>query len=69
MRNRIVHKFTLTTLLGVFALGTLTACGIKGELKTPPPLWGDQKQVDQNQADIPSAEKQNSEKSKQESNN
>jgi len=54
MRNRFVHKFALTALLGAFALGTLAACGIKGDLKTPPPLWGDKAK----------AEKQNPEKSK-----
>ena len=64
MRNRFVHKFALTALLGAFALGTLAACGIKGELKTPPPLWGDQNKAEKSQADKTKAEKQNPEKSK-----
>jgi len=38
MRNRFSHKLTIATLVGAFALG---ACGIKGNLDTPPPLWGD----------------------------
>jgi len=42
MRNRISHNFsrrlTIAALVGAFALG---ACGIKGQLDTPPPLWGD----------------------------
>jgi len=64
MRNRFVHKLTISTLLGVFALGTLSACGIKGGLKTPPPLWGDQTQTDNNQAEKTQVEKQDTEKSK-----
>jgi len=36
MRNRL----TIFALLSAFAL---SACGIKGELKTPPPVWGDEK--------------------------
>jgi predicted small lipoprotein YifL len=36
----------MSALLGVFALGTLSACGIKGDLKTPPPLWGDKAKVE-----------------------
>ena len=27
-------------LLAIIGALTLTACGIKGDLKTPPPLWG-----------------------------
>ncbi|PHQ66787.1 MAG: argininosuccinate lyase [Robiginitomaculum sp.] len=51
MRNHFVHKLTLTALLGVFALGTLAACGIKGDLKTPPPIWGDKSQTDKTKAE------------------
>ncbi len=34
------RKLILTALVSAFALG---ACGVKGDLKTPPPLWGDKK--------------------------
>lgn len=64
MRNRFAHRLTATALLGMFALGTLSACGIKGDLKTPPPLWGDKTQAEKTEA-----EKQNPEKSKPQSNN
>jgi len=69
MRNHFVHKLTISTLLGVFALGSLSACGIKGELKTPPPLWGDKTQIDKPQVDKvqvdkTEVEKQDTEKSK-----
>lgn len=32
------RKILLTALLSSFVLG---ACGVKGELKTPPPIFGD----------------------------
>ncbi len=44
------RKILITALLSSFVLG---ACGVKGNLKTPPPLWGDKA-------------KQNYEKQKQE---
>lgn len=37
-RTHIARLIALT-LVGGFVL---SACGIRGELKTPPPLWGDQ---------------------------
>ncbi len=51
MRNRFSHNFsrrlTIAALVGAFALG---ACGIKGKLDTPPPLWGDKtKKVEKKQ--------------------
>lgn len=49
-------KLIAISLISAFALG---ACGIKGDLKTPPPLWGDK--------DKPAEEKPASDK--QESNN
>ena len=49
-------KLLSVALIGAFALG---ACGIKGDLQTPPPLWGDK--------DKPAEEKPASDK--QESNN
>jgi len=33
-----IRKIILLSLIG--ALG-LSACGIRGDLETPPPLWGD----------------------------
>jgi len=33
------RKILITALLSSFMLG---ACGVKGNLKTPPPLWGEQ---------------------------
>ena len=38
MKTRFSHRLTIAALVGAFALG---ACGIKGDLDTPPPLWGD----------------------------
>lgn len=34
MRRRLILTATISTFL-------LCACGVKGNLKTPPPLWGD----------------------------
>lgn len=34
------RKLIIATLISSFALGS---CGVKGELKTPPPLWGEKK--------------------------
>jgi len=36
-RNNFAKLITVS-MISAFALG---ACGIKGDLKTPPPLWGD----------------------------
>ncbi|WP_409433375.1 LPS translocon maturation chaperone LptM [Litorimonas sp. RW-G-Af-16] len=30
-------------ILAIAASFALSACGIKGELKTPPPVWGEEK--------------------------
>ena len=44
-RNSFNLYLTLALLLGSVSL---TACGIKGPLKTPPPLWGEaQNEVDE----------------------
>ncbi len=32
------RKLLITALISSLVLG---ACGVKGQLKTPPPLWGD----------------------------
>lgn len=37
------HKTRLVLLGFVIASLALSACGIKGSLKTPPPLWGESK--------------------------
>lgn len=37
-RNSLNLYLTLALLLGS---ASLTGCGIKGSLKTPPPLWGE----------------------------
>ncbi|MCF6275663.1 MAG: hypothetical protein L3J05_07855 [Robiginitomaculum sp.] len=63
MRNRFAHRLSVTTLLGVFALGTVSACGIKGELKTPPPIWGDKAQTEKTQAEKTEMDQQDSETS------
>lgn len=34
------RKLIIATLISSFALGS---CGIKSDLKTPPPLWGKKK--------------------------
>ena len=35
-------------ILSPFMLGLLAGCGIRGPLKTPPPLFGDEAKVDEN---------------------
>ncbi|NNC36574.1 MAG: hypothetical protein HKO02_03890 [Hyphomonadaceae bacterium] len=47
-------KLVAASLIGAFALG---ACGIKGDLQTPPPLWGDK---DQKAEKKPTSDKQES---------
>jgi len=32
------RKLTLAAIVSAFVLG---ACGVKGNLKTPPPIWGE----------------------------
>jgi len=51
--RNIFAKTVILALIGAFALG---ACGIKGDLQTPPPLWGDKNQ----EAEKPADEKQES---------
>ena len=56
--RNIFAKTLAMTLIGAFALG---ACGIKGELQTPPPLWGDKdKQAEPSAETKPADEKQES---------
>jgi len=50
------RKLILTAIISSFALG---ACGVKGELKTPPPMWGDKsktKPADKPQEEAPAEE-------------
>jgi len=35
------------TMLSLFVVGLLTGCGIRGGLKTPPPVFGGDTKVDQ----------------------
>ncbi len=39
-----MRRIIAITLISAFAL---SGCGVKGELKTPPPLWGDKPQAEQ----------------------
>ena len=47
-------KLIAVSLAAAFALG---ACGIKGDLQTPPPLWGDK---DKQAEEKPASDKQES---------
>ena len=38
------------TILSLFITGLLTGCGVRGPLKTPPPLFGGDAKVDANNA-------------------
>jgi len=51
MKTQFANRFIAAVLLSTFALGTLAACGIKGDLKTPPPIWGDKSKAEQPKTD------------------
>jgi len=36
------------TILSLFTFGLIAGCGIRGPLKTPPPLFGGEAKVDEN---------------------
>jgi predicted small lipoprotein YifL len=56
--RNIFAKTVTIVLIGAFALG---ACGIKGDLQTPPPLWGDKdKQAESADEKKPVSDKQES---------
>ncbi|PHR91110.1 MAG: hypothetical protein COA69_13750 [Robiginitomaculum sp.] len=58
--SRHIAHFTALALVSSFVL---SACGIRGKLETPPPLWGDkakQDQAEKQKAEKPQAEKQKS---------
>ena len=44
------RKLIIAAVISSFALG---ACGIKGDLKTPPPIWGDKKADQPQEAPTP----------------
>ena len=46
-RRSQFNALIATTLVAAFAL---SACGIRGELKTPPPLWGDDNRTSEQKA-------------------
>jgi len=46
MKIRLSHKFIALSLISAFVL---SACGIKGKLDTPPPLWGDKSKQSEDQ--------------------
>lgn len=49
-RDAHSYRFIILSLMSAFAL---SACGIKGNLETPPPLWGEDTRT---QAEIESAQ-------------
>ena len=40
-----------TTLIGLSTICLLGACGLRGPLKTPPPMWEDKPQAEDRQPD------------------
>lgn len=47
-RRSHFNALIAATLIGGFAL---SACGIRGELKTPPPAWGDDNRTAEQKAE------------------
>lgn len=47
-RRTYFNTLMVLTLTGTFAL---SACGIRGDLKTPPPLWGDDNRTAEQKAE------------------
>ncbi|PHR58239.1 MAG: hypothetical protein COA43_10765 [Robiginitomaculum sp.] len=56
VHSRTAHLIALTLVSSV----VLSACGIRGSLKTPPPLWGD-KTKQSPQTDAPQSDEKKSE--------
>lgn len=50
MEMTMRRKLIALSLLSAFAI---SACGVKGDLKTPPPLWGDGSKVEQSESSDP----------------
>lgn len=48
-RRQLPARLICLTLITGFAL---SACGIRGDLKTPPPLWGEDIRSDSQKADV-----------------
>lgn len=48
-------KFSLIALL--ITVAALGACGLKGDLKTPPPIWGDGYKAEPEPDNMPTAPK------------
>lgn len=57
-RTHIARLIALI-LVGGFVL---SACGIRGELKTPPPLWGDKSEPQEQTDDKAKTDKQDADK-------
>lgn len=47
-RRNIFNAFITLTLVAGFAL---SSCGIRGDLKTPPPVWGDDNRTAEQKAE------------------
>ena len=60
------RKILLTAILTSFVLG---ACGVKGELKTPPPIFGDKSKQEQEDKAPEPQEPEESESSENSDNN
>lgn len=39
--QRRIFTLIVTSIFGLSAMA-MSGCGVKGDLKTPPPIWGDQ---------------------------
>ncbi len=48
-RRQLPLRLISLTLIAGFAL---SACGIRGDLKTPPPLWGEDIRTDAQKAEV-----------------
>jgi len=51
-RRTLSIRLVSLSLIAVFAL---SACGIKGDLKTPPPLWGEDIRSEAQKAEVEKA--------------
>ncbi len=58
-RRHISIRFISLSLIAGF---TLSACGIKGELNTPPPLWGEDIRSEAQKAEVERAKAQRAER-------
>jgi len=63
-RRQLSVLFIPTSLIVAFAL---SACGIKGDLKTPPPLWGQDIRSEAQKADAERAKAERAERKAQKS--